>query len=247
MPVNRRDRATLVAVLCTAVAASWTAAAGVSAAPGTGGASVPEVILPTSGGTGYGAPGSQSIVVRPIAVYGREIVVRGTIPGAARRRLVVQWLDSGRGWRTVARGRVRSTDRFAVRWRPDHSGLVSLRAIVARRSRAAAGPPPIAKLTVYRPQLATFYGPGFFGRQTACGQVLTPEMYGVAHKRLPCGTPVAITYEGREIVVPVIDRGPFNGHYRWDLTLATADALGFTGAGEIGVTRVAPATGPQPS
>ena len=88
--------------------------------------------------------------------------------------------------------------------------------------------------------MATFYGPGFFGQQTACGQTLMPDMHGVAHKKLPCGTLIAVTYADREIVVPVIDRGPFNGNYSWDLTQATADALGFTGigAGEIGYARV---------
>ena len=97
-------------------------------------------------------------------------------------------------------------------------------------------------MTVYRAAMATFYGPGFFGQQTACGQVLAPDMHGVAHKKLPCGTLVAVTYAGREIVVPVIDRGPFHAGYSWDLTQATADALGFTGvgAGEIGYARVKP-------
>jgi rare lipoprotein A (peptidoglycan hydrolase) len=45
-------------------------------------------------------------------------------------------------------------------------------------------------------------------------------------------------YERREIVVPVVDRGPFNAGYDWDLTQATADALGFTASGEIGYARV---------
>ena len=51
------------------------------------------------------------------------------------------------------------------------------------------------------------------------------------------GTPGELTQ------APVIDRGPFNGSYSWDLTQATADALGFTaiGAGEIGYVRVKPA------
>ena len=93
--------------------------------------------------------------------------------------------------------------------------------------------------------MATFYGPGFFGQQTACGQTLAPDMHGVAHKKLPCGTLVAVTYAGREIVVPVIDRGPFHGGFSWDLTQATADALGFTG---IGAARSATrASSPQPA
>lgn len=202
---------------------------------------MPKVIPATTGGTGYGDPGAQSLVVRPIALMGRHVVARGTMPGGARRLLILQRLDKRRGWRNVARARVRSTERFAVRWRPDRSGRISLRAILAHdRRTAAAQPPPVARVNVYRPALATFYGPGFFGNQTACGQILTPEMHGVAHKRLPCGTLIGVMYRRREVVVPVIDRGPFNGNYSWDLTQATADALGFEGAGEIGYVRVGP-------
>ena len=239
MPSLRRDRVPFVAVLCTVVAAcSGTAAS--AAAPETGGASMPQVLPATTGGTGYGDPAVQSLVVAPIAVVGKDVLARGTMPGGGHQTVVLQRLDKRRGWRNVARTRVRSTDRFELRWRADRSGRTSLRAVLAgERRTAAAGPPPIASIIVYRPALATFYGPGFFGKQTACGQTLTPDLHGVAHKRLPCGTAVQITYAGREITVPVIDRGPYNGDYSWDLTQATADALGFTGAGEIGYVRAA--------
>ncbi len=234
----RRDRAVLVAVLCTAL---WLCPAGAAhAAPGTGGAAIPEALPVVSGGTGYGDPGTQSLVVKPIAILNRPLVARGTMPGAAHREVVLQRLDPQRGWRNLARARVHSTNRFKVGWKADRTGRISLRAIVSspRRAAASSAATPIAKVTVYRPAMATFYGPGFFGRQTACGQTLTPDMHGVAHKKLPCGTLVAVTYGGREIVVPVIDRGPFHAGFSWDLTQATADALGFTGTGEIGYARV---------
>jgi hypothetical protein len=231
-----RDRAISVAVLCTVLMAC---AAPAQAEPGTGGAVMPELLPVTTGGTGYGDPSTQSLVVSPIAHVGREVVARGTMPGAAHREVILQRLDERRGWRNVARARVRTTDRFEVRWKATRSGRTSLRAVLSRYTRTTvSNPPPTATVNVYRPALATFYGPGFFGQQTACGQVLTPDLHGVAHKRLPCGTQVAITYAGREIVVPVIDRGPFNGDYSWDLTQATADALGFTASGEIGYARL---------
>ena len=207
---------------------------------------MPAVIAPTTGGVGYGDPGVQSLVISPVAVLGRSVTARGTMPGGARQVVVLQRLDE-RGWRNVARARVRTTQRFEFRWRADRSGRVRLRAVLGGvRRQAATSPPPIASVNVYRPGLATFYGPGLYGKQTACGQTLTPIVHGVAHKRLPCGTLVAIMYEGREITVPVIDRGPFNGAYSWDLTQATADALGFTGAGEIGYTSGEPAPAPAP-
>ena len=237
MPALSRDRALLAAVLCT-VAAACPATAAATSGPVTGGAQMPQVLPQATGGAGYGDPTAQSLVVGPIAIVGKHVRARGTMPGAARRTVILQRLDKRRGWRNVARTRVRSTERFELRWRADRSGRISLRAILAgARRAAAAGPPPIASVNVYRPALATFYGPGFFGNQTACGQILTPDLHGVAHRRLPCGTLVAITYAGREITVPVIDRGPYNGDFSWDLTQATADALGFTGAGRIGYTR----------
>lgn len=238
MPVFSRDRALFAAVLCTVVAACPATATAAAPPPATGGAQMPQVLPQATGGAGYGDPTVQSLVVSPIAIVGRHVLARGTMPAGADRTVVLQRLDKRRGWSNVARTRVRSTERFELRWRADRSGRISLRAILAGdRRTAAAGPPPIASINVYRPALATFYGPGFFGNQTACGQVLTPDLHGVAHKRLPCGTLVAITYAGREITVPVIDRGPYNGSFSWDLTQATADALGFTGSGEIGYAR----------
>jgi len=34
----------------------------------------------------------------------------------------------------------------------------------------------------------TWYGPGFYGNRTACGQRYTRHIVGVAHRTLPCGT-----------------------------------------------------------
>lgn len=83
---------------------------------------------------------------------------------------------------------------------------------------------------------ATWYGPGLYGRHTACGQLLLPHTVGVAHRSLPCGTPVKLTYHGRSIVTEVIDRGPYSRGNSWDLTLAAARALRFdkVGADQIG-------------
>jgi rare lipoprotein A len=75
--------------------------------------------------------------------------------------------------------------------------------------------------------LATWFGPGFYGHETACGQILTPAVVGVANRTLPCGTLVRFTYGGRSLTVPVIDRGPYGGiGASWDLTAGAAQALG---------------------
>jgi rare lipoprotein A (peptidoglycan hydrolase) len=86
------------------------------------------------------------------------------------------------------------------------------------------------------PQLATWYGPGLFGNRTACGQTLTPRTFGIAHRTLPCGTLVNLTYRGRQINVRVIDRGPFSGA-TVDLTSRTKYYLRFT-SGKVRMTKV---------
>ena len=87
-------------------------------------------------------------------------------------------------------------------------------------------------------QLATWYGPGFFGNQTACGKPLTRRTTGVAHRTLPCGSKVVLAYEGRYVRTKVIDRGPFANGAKWDLTQATARALEFEYTDDIRVAKL---------
>lgn len=75
---------------------------------------------------------------------------------------------------------------------------------------------------------ATWYGPGFFGNRTACGRTLKKRTWGVAHRSLPCGTLVFLKYRGKQIAVPVVDRGPFGTYAQFDLTSRTAYKLGLT-------------------
>lgn len=72
-----------------------------------------------------------------------------------------------------------------------------------------------------------------YGKPVACGGVLHVPELGVANKTLPCGTEVIFVYGSRAIRVPVIDRGPYIAGREWDLTGATAEALGFPGLGPI--------------
>lgn len=89
-----------------------------------------------------------------------------------------------------------------------------------------------------RSQRATWYGPGFFGNRTACGQKLKPGTVGVAHKRLPCGTKVTIHHEGSFLRTRVIDRGPYAHGAKWDLTNGARKHLGFTITEDVGVAVV---------
>jgi rare lipoprotein A (peptidoglycan hydrolase) len=103
----------------------------------------------------------------------------------------------------------------------------------------SSSPPPASSEGGYTvTQKATWYGPGFWGKSTACGMTLQPTTLGVANKTLPCGTAVTFTYNGASVAATVIDRGPFRKGYAWDLTKKVAKKLGFlpVGAGTIQAT-----------
>src|SRR3954453_5419790 len=93
--------------------------------------------------------------------------------------------------------------------------------------------PQQARTADYRPVKATWYGPGLYGNRTACGATLRHRTLGVAHKRLPCGTKVALRYHGHTLVVPVVDRGPYARGVDYDLTEARARRLGLQQASRV--------------
>ena len=66
----------------------------------------------------------------------------------------------------------------------------------------------------------SWYGPGFYGLRTACGETLTTSLIGVASRTLPCGTLVTFRNpaDGRVVTAPVVDRGPYVSGRQWDLT-----------------------------
>jgi len=82
----------------------------------------------------------------------------------------------------------------------------------------------------------SWYGPGFYGNNGACGMVpggIQKDTVGVAHKTLPCGTRVAFRYNGVTVVAQVIDRGPYVSGRIWDMTHGLCVLLDhcFTGGG----------------
>ena len=79
--------------------------------------------------------------------------------------------------------------------------------------------------------LASWYGPGLAGNPTASGEPYDPYDYTAAHKRLPLGTELVVTYGGRSVNVTVNDRGPYVGGRDLDLSQSAARAIGLTRAG----------------
>ena len=81
----------------------------------------------------------------------------------------------------------------------------------------------------------SWYGPGFYGKRTACGLALTRTLVGVAHRTLPCGTLITFRNRanGRVVVAPVVDRGPYVSGRHWDLTAGLCLKLGHCYTGSI--------------
>lgn len=174
--------------------------------------------------------------VNPDDVFqGRYVALKGKLfPQVSGRRTVVLKQKVRGEWRWIKRVAV-NDGRFAVKFQAKSKGFLKVRvkfagdALNAKKIRKKP-------LTVHERDPATWYGPGFYGRRTACGQKMSSTILGVAHRTLPCGTRVSILYNGRNITVPVIDRGPYS-HANWDLTEGAARRLGFSGTDTIGVAR----------
>ena len=79
--------------------------------------------------------------------------------------------------------------------------------------------------------LASWYGGGFRGSLTASGEVFDPNGFTAAHRTLPFGTRLTVSYKGRSVQVTVNDRGPYSGGRDLDLSRAAAEYLGLTRAG----------------
>jgi hypothetical protein len=161
-------------------------------------------------------------------VVGRKVRVSGKVrPADGGRRVVIHAGGSDLRTRTSRNGS------FSRTWRPKGTGTYRVKAsakgnVIARGSSDRAG-----KVQVFRPAAASWYGPGFYGNRTACGQTLTTSTVGVAHKSMSCGTRVTLRYGGREVTVPVIDRGPYAGNREFDLTSATRNRLNFPSTGTV--------------
>jgi rare lipoprotein A len=248
--------AALGALAIAAPGAASAAAAPIT--PDAGGLSYADPDAPTvfADGSTLTAPLGE-LVGSVVAVHG---TLAGSKPGDA---IAVQRLDAIAGWTTAATTTVSPDGSYDASWTadPTTAGKTTVRAVPAATAAAqastatrttgvsataAAGAVAGAAsaegraLTLYRRAKVTWYGPGFYGRKTACGKKMSKSLLGVANKTLPCGTLVDLYNNGTTVTVPVVDRGPFRKGTSYDLTLATARALGVTATTTIGAVRSAP-------
>ena len=77
--------------------------------------------------------------------------------------------------------------------------------------------------------LASWYGDDFHGRETANGEAYDLASISAAHPTLPLPSYVRVSNlsNGRSIIVRVNDRGPFKGNRIIDVSVRTAQLLGF--------------------
>jgi hypothetical protein len=209
-----------------------------------------------------------TFTVAASGTQGQPLTITGDAPTSdAGAAIYIQSAKPGQsGWTQVASATIAADGSFVARWTPATSAQVALRAVLAPAgtvtggsgsgggssglsgsggsASAASSDLATSALTIpiFKDSRATLYGPGFWGHHTACGQKLTRATLGIASRTLKCGTPVTVLYRGREITVRVIDRGPFANGASWDLTMATAKALGIKETATIGTLDAAPAT-----
>jgi len=93
-------------------------------------------------------------------------------------------------------------------------GVVML--LVALVGARAEGPANTSRAPRVQHGLASYYGRGFQGEETASGRIFDKREMVAAHRTLPLGTVVRVTNleNGRRVVVRIIDRGPYGRNYR---------------------------------
>ncbi len=82
--------------------------------------------------------------------------------------------------------------------------------------------------------IASWYGPGFHGKQTANGEIFDQNKVSAAHRTLPMPSIVRVTNLDNGKVLPKVrvnDRGPFAGNRIIDLSKKAAQELGFVNTG----------------
>ncbi|MFR9720227.1 septal ring lytic transglycosylase RlpA family protein [Aeromonas diversa] len=125
----------------------------------------------------------------------------------------------------------------------DDEAVVPTTSASNSRTRGAhdAAPEPLAnwsKSGRYRATgSASWLSRSLDGRRTANGDVMNSHHFTAAHRTLPLGSYARVTNlgNGRQVIVKINDRGPFNRHLLIDVTHAAANELGMIRSGKARV------------
>lgn len=240
----------LIGAMCLALAAPAAAAAArpANAATDGGGGLGTEPVATVAGNGGAAVTTSGNGVTlstSSTAMLRRTLTFTGTAPPGQTVQIEREGRATDWTWTRTARATADASGAFTASWATSQSGQFAVRASLVAPTPAlatTAQATPALTVTVYRRAKATVYGPGLYGRKTACGARLTRTTIGVANRTLPCGSQVSILFRGHTLTVPVIDRGPYANHANWDLTMATASALRMDGTARIGTVVLPKAT-----
>jgi rare lipoprotein A len=213
----------------------------------TTGSPLTQPITAEPGNTVVSATGN-GITVQAVAsaMLRHTLTFSGNAPGDAGKTVELERSGHQTNWQwapTVS-ATVQPGGAFTASWTADHIGQFTIRAVLDSSQVQSAAVTQSMTVTVYLPSVASWYGPTLYGNGTACGETLTRHILGVANKTLPCGEQVGLYYHGRTLTVPVIDRGPYITGRRYDLTYATAKALGTLSAGVATIGAVSLPTAP---
>src|SRR5438132_12150775 len=92
---------------------------------------------------------------------------------------------------------------------------------------------PAGKPATIQVGMASWYGPGFRGQETASGETFDQHALTAAHRTLPLGTEAKVTNleTGQSVIVKINDRGPYVQGRHLDLSQAAAKQIGLTKTG----------------
>ena len=76
------------------------------------------------------------------------------------------------------------------------------------------------------------------GKRTANGEKFNPNGHTAAHKSLPFGTKLKVTYKGKTVIVRINDRGPFVRGRQLDLSRGAARIIGCRGVCNVQIEKV---------
>lgn len=104
-------------------------------------------------------------------------------------------------------------------------------------TKSKTNPPELAVQSVEHGKASWYSIRTNYGTRTASGKKLCDHAATAAHKTLPMGTKVRVTNQanGKSEVVTITDRGPYTRGRIIDLTIGSAERLGFRQRGVVPV------------
>jgi rare lipoprotein A len=116
-------------------------------------------------------------------------------------------------------------------------GCASIGNATSKFNLTSAGQTPYEVKSVERGKASWYSIRTNFGTTTASGKKLCNNAPTAAHKTLPMGTKVRVTNEanGKSEVLTITDRGPYIRGRIIDVTIGTAERLGFRQRGVVPV------------